>query len=140
MEQLKACYEKYLEEAETVWKNRPVWDGALGLGASTKDHPCHMIFFEGVENWVADFLKNEPDRETAEAAVAYVLQTSEAHKGAFTYWTLFAAHGLVRPLVGYVSPGFAGEMRAWYDTYLRRQERLPVHKDLYKKLKKREKA
>ena len=140
MEQLKACYEKYLAEAEVVWKNRSAWDGALGIGSSSKDHPCHIAFYESVAGWVERFLRQEPDRETAEAAMAYVLQTSEKYRGQFTYWTLFAAHGLMRPLVACISPEFAGTMRVWYDENLQRKDRLPVHKDLYKKLKKREKA
>ena len=140
MERLKACYQTYFDEAQTVWKNRSAWDGALGIGASSKDHPCHVAFYNAVERWVEDFLKAAPDRETAEAAMAYVLQTSEAHKGEFTYWTLFAAHGLVRPLVEQISPEFAKNMRTWYDENLLRRDRLPVHKDLYRKLKKREKA
>ena len=140
MEKLKICYENYLTEAEKVWKNRSAWDGALGIGASTKDHPCHVTFFESVEAWVAEFLANTPDEKTAEAAMALVLQTSEEHKGELPYWTLFAAHGLMRPLVSMVSPRFAGEMRAWYDAKLLRRDRLPVHKELYKLLKKRERA
>ena len=140
MEQLKACYDRYLKEAEEVWKNRPAWDGALGIGQSTKDHPCHMAFLRGVERWVEQFLEGEPTQETAEAAMMLVVITPEHYRGQFPYWPLFAAHGLVRPLVELVSPDFAGQMRVWYDGHLPRRERLPVHKDLYKLLKKREKA
>lgn len=140
MEQLKACYERYIAAAEKVWKERSAWDGALGIGASSKDHPCHVEFFKAVENWVQDFLHSDPTQETAEAAITYVVQTSENYKKQFTYWTMFAAHGLMRPLVSLVSPSFAAEMRKWYDEHLPRKDRLPVHKDLYKLLKKRERA
>ena len=138
MEQLKACYEKYIAEAEEIWKSRPAWDGLLGLTASVNDHPCHVAFLRAVEAWVDGFLKGDPDRETAEAAMAYVLQTSEAYKGKFTYWSMYAAHGMVRPLVSVVSPKFAAETRAWYEANIRRVDRLPVQKDLLKLLKKRE--
>ena len=140
MEKLKACYTRYLTEAEKVWKNRSAWDGALGIGSSSKDHPCHIEFYEAVEHWVAELLETAPAQETAEAAMALVLQTSEQYKGQFPYWTLFAAHGLMRPLVALISPRFAGEMRAWYDEKILRRDRLPVHKELYKLLKKRERA
>ena len=140
MEQLKEIYERYIETAETVWEERPIWDGAFGIGASTKDHPCHLEFYKNVERWVENFLKNAPDRETAEQAIAYVLQTSQAQKGKLSYWPMYAVHGLMRPLVDFISPRCAGEMRQWYDANLPRQDRLPVIKDLYKKLKKREKA
>jgi hypothetical protein len=139
MEQLKACYEHYLEEAEMVKKNRPFLEGVFGFGSSAKDHPCHTIFLETVEKWV-EAVVQEGNREKAEFGLRYMVQTSETDKEAFSYWTMFAAHGLARPLVDLVSPQVAGEMRAWYDQNLPRWERLPVHRDLYKKLKKREKA
>ena len=140
MEQLKEIYERYIETAETVWEERPIWDGAFGIGASTKDPPCHQEFYKNVERWVENILKNAPDRETAEQAIAYVLQTSQAQKGKLSYWPMYAVHGLMRPLVDFISPRCAGEMRQWYDENLPRKDRMPVHKDLYKKLKKREKA
>ena len=139
MEQLKACYEKYIAEAEEVWKSRPAWDGMLGLAASVNDHPCHVAFLRAVQAWADSFMQNDPSSETAEAAIGYVLQMSEDYKGKFTYWSMFAAHGMVRPLVSVVSPKFAAETRAWYEAKVRRAERLPVHKDLLKLLKKREK-
>ena len=140
MEQLIEIYERYIETAETVWEERPIWDGAFGICASTKDHPCHLEFYKNVERWVENFLKNAPARETAEQAIAYVLQTSQAQKGKLSYWPMYAVHGLMRPLVDFISPRCAGEMRQWYDENLPRKDRMPVHKDLYKKLKKREKA
>ena len=139
MEQLKACYDRYLIEAEMAKKNSPFLDGAFGMRSVAKDHPCHTEFLETVEKWVAAVVQ-EGDRQKAEEGLCYVMRTSEAHKESFSYWTMFAAHGLVRPLVDLVSPRIAGQMRAWYDETLPRWERLPVHKDLYKKLKKREKA
>ncbi len=140
MEQLKACYAKYLAEAEKVWKHRPVWDGVLGIGSSTKDHPCHIEFYEGVEAWVENFVKNGPDQQQAEEAVTYILEAAEPHRNKFPYWTLFAAHGLARPLIAYVSPQFAAQTREWYNEHYPRRERLPVHKDLFKLLKKRERV
>ena len=140
MEQLKACYEKYIAEADKVWKNRSGWDGLLGIGSSSKNHSCHVEFFVAVQDWVDSFLKGDPAQETAEAAVTYVLQTSELYKGQFTYWSMYAAHGLMRPLIGLVSPQFAARTRKWYEEHIPRPDRLPVQKDLFKLLKKREKA
>ena len=140
MEQLKACYDKYIAEAAQVWKNRPVLDGVLGMRSSTKDHPCHVEFFEAVSAWVDGFVKSDPTAEQAEEAVSFVLQTSEQYKGQFTYWAMFAAHGLMRPLIPLVSPQYAARTRQWYNEHVPRADRLPVHKDLFKLLKKREKA
>ena len=139
MENLIACYAHYMEEAEEVRMNRPFLDGIFGMGSSSKDHPCHTIFLETVGKWVAEVVQ-AGSAEKAEEGLRYIVSTSDAHKEAFSYWTMFAAHGLARPLVELVSPQVAGEMRGWYDENIPRWERLPVHKDLYKKLKNREKA
>ena len=138
MEQLKACYEAYFAQAEKVWKERPVWDGMLGLGSSVKDHPCHREFYDAVQTWVENFVKESPTAETAGEAVTYILQTSEAHKGQFTYWALFAAHGLVQPMIPLLTPQCAAQTLQWYEKLLPRQERMPVHRDVIKLLKKRQ--
>ena len=45
MEQLKACYAAYIAAAEKAEKRKTTWNGAFGVGASTKDHPCHDDFY-----------------------------------------------------------------------------------------------
>ena len=140
MEQLKTCYETYLAKAEEVWKDRPVWDGFLGLGESSKDHPCHMKFIQSVETWTEEFLKSNPTAQQAEEAVTYILEAAEPHKDKFPYWTLYAAHGLARPLIGFVSPQYAARMRVWYNAHYPRRERMPAHQELFKLLKKRERG
>lgn len=136
MEQLKACYENYLAEADEVLKNRTPWDGVFGIGSPSKNHPCHIRFFRAVEAWVENFVNNEPNQQLAEEAVTYILEGAEPYRDKFPYWTLFAAHGLARPLIPYVSPEYAEKTLAWYKEHCPRRERLPVHKDLFKLLKK----
>jgi len=140
MEQLKACYEKYLAEAAVVWKNRPAWDGILGLRSSSKEHPCHTELFKSVENWVANFVQSNPTQQQAEEAVTYILEAAEPYRDKFPYWTLYAAHGQARPLIPLVSPEYAAKTRAWYNKLYPRKDRLPVHQDLFKLLKKQERA
>ena len=140
MQQLKEIYANYIEAAEKVEKNKSTWNGAFGLGVSTKDHPCHDAFYETVEKWSREFLANNPTREEAEAAVAYILEASEPHRGQLTYWYMYAAHGFVRPMIALVSPEFAGRMRVWYNERNPRQDRMPVQREVFKLLKKREKA
>ena len=138
MEQLQACYEGYLEGAEEVWKNRTAWDGMLGIGDSSGDHPCHTRFLRALESWAEDFVKGNPTTRQAEDAVTYILEAAEPHKKKMYYWTLYAAHGAARPLIFLVSPQYAARMRVWYQDHYPRRERLPIHADLFKLLKKRE--
>ena len=140
MEQLKACYENYLAEADEVLKNRTPWDGVFGIGSPSKNHPCRIRFFRAVEAWVENFVNNDPNQQLAEEAVTFILEGAEPYKNKFPYWTLFAAHGLARPLIPYVSPEYAEKTLAWYKEHCPRRERLPVHKDLFKLLKKQARA
>ena len=140
MEQLKEIYEKYLAAAEKAEKNKSVWNGAFGLGVSTKDHPCHDDFYEDMEKWSRDFLAKNPSQEETEAAITYIFEMSESHRNHLTYWYMYAAHGFTRPLIGLVSPEFAGKMRIWYNDHHPRQDRLPVQREVFKLLKKRERA
>jgi hypothetical protein len=138
MEQLKACYAAYLKGIEKAEKTKTTWNGAFGIGTSTKDHPCHDDFYEAMELWCEDFLKKQPTQAQAEEAVAFILETSEDYRGKLPYWYMYAAHGFTRPLIGLVSPEFAGRMRVWYNECHPRQDRMPVQREVFKLLKKQE--
>lgn len=140
MEQLKACYAAYLAAVEKAEKNKSTWNGAFGLGSSTKDHPCHDDFYEAMGAWCDGFVKKNPTQAEAEEAVRFILETSEAHRGKLPYWYMYAAHGFTRPIIPMVSPQFAGEMRVWYNERNPRQDRMPVQREVFKLLKKQEKA
>lgn len=140
MEQLKACYAAYLAAAEKAEKNKSAWNGAFGLGASTKDHPCHDAFYESMERWCEAFLAKHPTQAEAEAAVRYIFETSEAYRGKPPYWYLYAAHGFTRPIIPLVSAEFAVKTRVWYSEHNPRPDRMPVQGEVFKLLKKQEKA
>ena len=140
MEQLKACYAAYLAAVEKAEKNKSTWNGAFGLGASTKDHPCHDDFYEAMEAWCEAFLEKKPSQNEAEEAVRYIFEMSEAHRDKLPYWYMYAAHGFTRPIIPMVSAEFAGSMRVWYNERNPRQDRMPVQREVFKLLKKQEKA
>ena len=140
MEQLKACYAAYLAAVEKAEKNKSTWNGAFGLGVSTKDHPCHDDFYEAMEAWCEAFLEKKPSQNEAEEAVGYIFEMSEAHRDKLPYWYMYAAHGFTRPIIPMVSAEFAGSMRVWYNERNPRQDRMPVQREVFKLLKKQEKA
>lgn len=140
MEQLKACYAAYLAAVEKAEKNKSTWNGAFGLGVSTKDHPCHDDFYEAMEAWCEAFLEKKPSQNEAEEAVRYIFEMSEAHRDKLPYWYMYAAHGFTRPIIPMVSAEFAGSMRVWYNERNPRQDRMPVQREVFKLLKKQEKA
>ena len=140
MEQLRQCYAAYIAAAEKAEKNKSTWNGAFGLGASTKDHPCHDAFFEAMEGWCAAFVQRSPSQAEAEEAVRYIFEMSEQFRGKLPYWYMYAAHGFTRPIIPMVSPQFAKEIREWYNTHNLRQDRMPVQREVFKLLKKQERA
>ena len=140
MEQLKACYAAYLVAVEKAEKKKTTWNGAFGIGASTKDHPCHDDFYEAMEAWCEAFLEKKPSQNEAEEAVRYIFEMSEAHRDKLPYWYMYAAHGFTRPIIPMVSAEFAKEMRVWYNERNPRQDRMPVQREVFKLLKKQEKA
>ena len=140
MENLKKCYAGYIAAAEKAEKNKTSWNGAFGIGASTKDHPCHDDFYEAMENWCREFMEKGPSREEAEEAVSYIFQMSEEFRGKLPYWYMYAAHGFTRPLIPLVSPEFAEKTRIWYNERNPRQDRMPVQREVFRLLKKRERA
>ena len=140
MEQLKQCYARYIAAAENAEKNKSAWNGAFGLGASTKDHPCHDDFYEAMEEWSQAFVAKNPSQAEAEEAVTYIFEMSETFRGKLPYWYMYAAHGLTRPIIPKVSPEFAKKIRVWYNDNNPRQDRLPVQREVFKLLKKQERA
>ena len=140
MEQLKSIYAAYIAAAAKAEKNKSTWNGAFGIGASTKDHPCHDDFYEAMEAWSEAFMKKQPSQAEAEEAVAYIFEMSEQFRGKLPYWYMYAAHGFTKPIIGLVSPEFAGRMRVWYNERIPRQDRMPVQREVFKLLKKREKT
>lgn len=140
MEQLRACYGAYVAAAQKAEKNKTHWDGAFGIGASTKDHPCHDIFYEAMEAWCGEFLAKNPTQAQAEEAVRFIFETSEHYRNTLTYWYMYAAHGFTRPLIPLVSPQFAAQMRVWYNDHNPKRERMPVQREVFKLLKQQERA
>ena len=140
MEKLKQCYERYIAAAEKAEKNKSTWNGAFGLGASTKDHPCHDDFYEAMESWVQEFVAKNPSREEAEEAVTYIFEMSENFRGKLPYWYMYAAHGFTRPIIPLVSPEFAEKKRIWYNERNPREDRMPVQREVFKLLKKQERT
>ena len=140
MEQLQACYAAYLTAVAKAEKNKSTWNGAFGLGSSTKDHPCHDDFYEAMEAWCEGFLAKKPSPKDAEEAVRYIFEMSEEYRGKPPYWYMYAAHGFTRPIIPLVSAEFAGKMRVWYNERNPRPDRMPVQREVFKLLKKQERA
>lgn len=136
MEQLKACYARYQQEAEKVTREASPMAGLLGFGEDPRKDACHMRFYEEVEQWVKDFLAAGPDRETAYQAARWILGAAADHAGEPVYWFMYAAHGLCKELIPLLSARQCAALRDLYEANYPRRDRLPVQKEIFKLLRK----
>ena len=138
--ELKEIYESYIEQVAKVMKNASAFDGVFGWGDDPKKNPCHMEFYERVENYVQQLLQNAPTEDAVFETADWIIRTAADHKGKATYWYMFAAHGLCKDLIPLLTSAHCASLRDFYDEHYPKFDRLPVQRDLYKLLKKRAKA
>lgn len=134
--QLKGLYEKYKEDLHKVRAKASPIDGLFGMGDDPRRDPCHMRFYEDVEQWVKDFLKTGPGSGEVYEAVHWIITTPASHREEPVFWFEFAAHGLCRELVRRIDPAGCAALQAFYDDHYPRRDRMPVQKEVYKLLKK----
>lgn len=140
LEQLKARYERYCREYDEVLRKKSPADGLFGFGNDPKKHHCHDSFYEDVAAWVREFEANDPAAPEAEAAVDYILRAPERHRDGEVFWYMYAAQKHAAELIARMGPAACGELAAWYNEAYPRLDRMPVQKDIYKRLRKGAKA
>lgn len=137
VQQLKDRYGRYVEEVRKVRENAPATAGLFGMGDDPRKNPCHMSFYEDVEQWVKEFLASGPDAESAYQAVCWILSAAAQHRDQECYWFMYAAHGHCKRLIPLLTSENCGELVRFYDDSYPRRDRMPVQKEIYKLLKKR---
>lgn len=136
MEQLMGIYTRYYEKAARARSKAPALAGIWGMGNDPRNDLCHEDFYEAVQEWVAGF---SADGAAALTAVRWILSAPLDHKNEDVYWYLYAAHGLVLPLIDRLAPADCRALFSWYDASYPRRDRLPVQQQVWKALKKRSK-
>lgn len=137
LRQLKERYETYGQEAQTVAKEASPFAGVFGWGEDPKKDPCHMRFYEAVEQWVKDFLAAGPDSAQAYEAARWILAAPAGREGEPTFWFMYAAHGCCRELIPLLTPEGCAALGKLYDASFPRRDRLPVQKEIYRLLRAR---
>ena len=133
MTELKEIYQHYYEKAETVRAKASIFDGFWGFGKDPAKDACHEVFYERAQEWVEKFDDTDPDRVLE--VVKFILNAPlEQHaKGVHDY--LFAAHGLILPLIPRLRSADCGELARWYDANFPKRQRLPLQQKVWKTLK-----
>lgn len=133
---LQEHYEKYDAKALKVKKETKGFGGILGMGEDPRNHPCHVEFYEGVEQIVQEFLSAGPDSADVAAAARFILSAADARREAQSYWFCYAAQGHVIPMIPHMTAADCKSIADWYDNVYTKLERMPVQRELYKKLRK----
>ena len=136
MEQLKQIYENYVQAVAKVYKDAKPMDGLFGWGDDPRKDPCHMRFYEEAQAWITAFAGEAHTQQEMYEVVRFVLTEASRYRESHCFWFLFAAHGLVRELIGGLDREQCAGLRDFYDGHYPKRERMPVQKDVYKLLKK----
>ena len=136
MQQLKERYASYVAEAIEIRKKAGPLAGILGLGGGPQDNPRHILFYEDVQKWVANFQKGNPDAAAREEAVRFILCAPVEVGQADSYGMMYAAHGLVRELIPGLTSECCAQLQKFYDNHYPKRDRMPVQTEVYKLLKK----
>lgn len=136
MEKLKAIYDGYTAELAKVYREAKPADGLFGWGEDPRKDPCHMRFYEGVEKWAETFLASGPENEAVFEAVRFLLETPDRHREQHCFWFMFAAQGLTREMIPQLRKDQCAALLAYYEETYPKRERMPVQKEVVKRLKK----
>lgn len=136
VQKLKEIYGKYVEDVARVYKDAKPMDGLFGWGDDPRKDPCHMRFYEDAEKWTEEFLGAAPGNQEVFEAVRFLLETPDRYREKHCFWFMFAAQGLAREMIPMLGKDQCGQLLAFYEEHYPKRERMPVQKDVCKKLKK----
>lgn len=136
LEILKERYRDYDEKAAQVKKETKGVGGIWGMGEDPRAHHCHDVFYEGVGQWVRDFLATGPTSDHVMSAAKFILGAADERREQESYWYTYAAQGHVKSMIPWLAAADCKALADWYDTRYTKLERLPVQRELYKLLRK----
>lgn len=130
-ESLRNIYREYVQKAEQLMAGRKPGDGLLGMGNKPQDAACHDWF----DGQVAAEMATMQGDDCPEALCFMLKAEKEFPAPACARLMLIAVqrHGLT--LIEQLSPKQAEEMLLWYKNAYAPFTRLPVQKEILKKLK-----
>ena len=135
LSRLEALYHDYIDTVRELERNRKLGDGLFGIKPGPADDPCHDRFAADLERLLTDFLDTSPDSGECTAVLRYMISAPEPWRELrCAYWMLIAVQGLGMDLIALLDPADARALAEFYDKAYPRRDRLPVQKQLLKKL------
>jgi len=137
LEQIRSRYETYIQKIANVREKTPIFAGFLGFGNDPRDNPCNEEFYEDVDAMIDEYIKTAPDAHAAEEIVRWMLAAPQGYEQHLCYWYLFAAQGICRKLVPFLTPADSAAIAQWYNGLFPKKKRFPAQEELYKALVRR---
>lgn len=132
--ELKTMYDEYAKKSFEVRKKAPVFAGILGLGSDPRKHPCHEEFFDATIAWTERFAASQPSAEETMEVARFLLETPPAYRDYDAYWFMYVAVGNIRSLIPLLSKEDCKALVKRFDELYRKQDRMPLQVETYKKL------
>lgn len=139
VDELRAIYAQYLEEAQGLEKKRRFGDGLFGFGRRPADHPCHERLVEDVTGAVRA-MAEEGSPELAAALDLICDAPGEHPDPPSIHWTLVAAQGAMLAAIPALTPAEAAALRGRFAAAHPRSRRMPVEEEILRALEKAEKG
>lgn len=136
IEKLKQRYARYTEEARKVRENAKPLDGFLGFGNDPRNNPCHMAFYEDLQQWAKDFSASGPGEAEIYEAVRFLLETPAEFREEPCFGFMYVAQGLTREWIPRLTAAQCAFLRDGYDSRYPKRDRMPLQNEVYKLLKK----
>ena len=86
--------------------------------------------------WTKEFLETQPGSRESLDAARFLIEAPRSYAGPESYWMMYAAQGWCRELVYRLDEAECAQLRTLYDELYPKRDRMPVHQELYKALKK----
>lgn len=136
LSRLEALIHDYVEEVQTLERNRKLGDGLFGLRPGPADNPCHDRFAADVKRLFEDCRDASPDSGECAGLLRCLFTAAEPWRELRSaYWMLIAVQGCGMELIDRLSHADAAALAELYAAQYPRHERLPVQDKLLKKLR-----
>ena len=132
--ELKTMYEEYAKKSLDVRKKAPIFAGMLGLGSDPRKHPCHEEFYDATIAWTERFVAAQPSAEEAMEVALFALEKPLAYRDYDAYWFMFVAVGNIRSLIPLLTKEDCKALVKRFDELYKKQDRMPLQVETYKKL------
>lgn len=140
LNELRECYEAYIEFVRELGRRASPTDGLLGFGSGPKDDPGHEKFYYAAKEKADALAAAAPTSQEAGEGVALMLQAEEKYQDIdLAVWMLIAAQGHAIPLIEFLAPVDADALLQRYQRRYPRHKRLPVQSQVCKALRKQTK-